>query len=127
MLFLPTASNLTALARRFGLFKSCFFRQRPIFQHWLTRLDFSSLVSALYVHSTRSGLPVWTFQVPFLPVTSILLALACQFGPFKSHSCRQRPIFQLRRVILDLSSSLPASNVQSPSKSNQFTTTYIRN
>ena len=76
-------------------------------------LDFVSAVSASNVHSARSSLLVWTFQVLFLPATSNLTALSRRFGLLKSCFYLQRPIFQLRRVILDLSSPIPARNVQS--------------
>lgn len=111
-------------------------------------LDFVRHVLACYVQSPGTGASVWTFQVLFLPATSNLTTLARRFGLLKSCSYPQRPIFQLRRVILDLSSPIPARNVQSarsdstvwtfqvhflPETSNpsatskQSTTTYIRN
>ena len=111
-------------------------------------LDFVRHVLACYVQSPGTGASVWTFQVLFLPATSNLTTLARRFGLLKSCFYPQRPIFQLRRVILDLSSPIPARNVQSarsdstvwtfqvhflPETSNpsatskQSTTTYIRN
>lgn len=97
----------------FGLCEACSCLLCPIFQLWCVGLDFSSPVSASNVQSARSGASVWTFQVLFLPATSNLTALSRRFGLLKSCFYPQRPIFQLRRVILDLSSLIPASNVHS--------------
>lgn len=86
-MFLLVMSNLPALVRRFGLFKSCFCRQRPFFRLRISSLDFRESILTHNVQSANHVTRFWTLQHVFTPVMSNLPTTSTRisYGCQKSH------------------------------------------